>query len=124
MRSGRRSLLALVLTLAVLVGLLGPVSALGAPAEEVKLTIIHTNDVHSRVDIEPYVAGLANARRAAGEQVLILSAGDVLHGQTIATLSRGQNIVDIMNAVGYDAMTPGNHDFNYGWAQLESCKRA
>ncbi|NLO40942.1 MAG: hypothetical protein GX115_15915, partial [Ruminiclostridium sp.] len=47
-----------------------------------------------------------------------LDAGDTFHGQTIATLNKGESIADIMNAIGYDAMTPGNHDFNYGYDGL------
>lgn len=46
--------------------------------------------------------------------VLLLDAGDALYGLPIVNLSNGENIVKIMNKVGYDAMDPGNHDFNYG----------
>lgn len=85
---------------------------------QTKLTIIHTNDAHSRTGAQAYIAALAKDLRAKGENVLVLSAGDELHGQPLATLPRGESIVTIMNAVGYDAMTPGNHDFNYGSRRL------
>jgi len=47
-----------------------------------------------------------------------LDVGDVLHGTTFATLEKGESVVKVMNEVGYDAMTPGNHDFNYGKERL------
>lgn len=95
----------------------GSVSAFAAE-ESTKLYIVHTNDVHSRVEVEAYASQLVKNKRLADENVLLLSAGDVLHGQPIATLSRGKSIVEIMNAAGYDAMVPGNHDFNYGTERL------
>lgn len=107
--------LAASLTVALFAGSAVTASAAGAST---KFTIVHTNDVHARVGVEPYVAELVKQKKAANENIILLSAGDVLHGQTIATLSQGKNIVDIMNAVGYDAMVPGNHDFNYGSDRL------
>jgi 5'-nucleotidase / UDP-sugar diphosphatase len=89
------------------------------PAEP--LVIIHTNDIHSNVTSGigyPSVKGWKDYYIAQGSEVLVLDAGDALHGYPIANLSQGENIVKIMNAVGYDAMCPGNHDFNYGTARL------
>ncbi|NTV89331.1 MAG: LysM peptidoglycan-binding domain-containing protein [Clostridiales bacterium] len=89
------------------------------------ITIIHTNDVHSRVAEDDNsigyakVAGLADEILAkSGIKPIIADVGDALHGQTIATLERGASIVNIMNKVGYEVMTPGNHDFNYGQDRL------
>lgn len=82
------------------------------------ITIVHTNDVHSRADGEAYVSSLVKSLKSDGENVLLMSAGDVLHGQPLATISKGKSIVDIMNATGYDFMAPGNHDFNYGIDRL------
>lgn len=83
-----------------------------------ELVIVHTNDVHSRVENEAYVAAYVNKLKGEKKDVLLFSAGDVLHGQPIATISGGKTIVDIMNAASYDAMVPGNHDFNYGFEHL------
>ncbi|MCL2084753.1 MAG: 5'-nucleotidase C-terminal domain-containing protein, partial [Oscillospiraceae bacterium] len=52
------------------------------------------------------------------DNVLVLDAGDSLHGQTAANLSKGVTMVELMNAAGYSAMVPGNHDFNYGADRL------
>lgn len=110
-----------ILALALVVSALfaGTVPVFSA-ADAVEITVVHTNDVHARVDVEPYVSQLVKDKKQAGEHVLLLSAGDVLHGQPLATLSRGRSIIEIMNATGYDAMVPGNHDFNYGAIRLQA----
>lgn len=78
------------------------------------LTILFTNDPHGNTSQEPKVKRLYDQLNEINENAIILSAGDVFHGAALATLSRGESIVKIMNSVGYHAMVPGNHDFNYG----------
>lgn len=90
---------------------------------ETEITVLHSNDVHSRVEGEAYLSAYAKALKEEKKNVLLLSAGDVLHGQPLATISRGESIVEIMNAVGYDAMVPGNHDFNYGFDRLKELEK-
>lgn len=92
--------------------------------EAVVINILHTNDTHSRV-VESdsgigfaKIATLVNQYREENANVLLLDAGDTLHGENIANLVEGESIVSIMNAIGYDAMTAGNHDFNYGQERL------
>ncbi|MFE5322487.1 5'-nucleotidase C-terminal domain-containing protein [Paenibacillus sp. NPDC056579] len=88
------------------------------------ITILHTNDIHSRVEESTDSIGYAKLatiireQKAANPNTLVLDAGDTFHGQTIANLVRGESIVKIMNTIGYDAMAPGNHDFNYGSDRL------
>jgi 5'-nucleotidase len=67
------------------------------------------------MNAEAYIS--AYAREAEGN-VLILDAGDGLHGQTVTNLSRGAAMVEVMNEVGYSAAVPGNHDFSYGAKRL------
>lgn len=93
--------------------------------EEKEVVIFHTNDSHSRVEEGKYagmgfakVAALIDAAKQENPNVLVVDAGDTFHGQTIATLEKGESIAKIMNLVGYDAMVPGNHDFNYGSERL------
>jgi len=96
------------------------------PEEEVTISIVHTNDTHARVVEDGYagniglakVATIIENKKAENPNTLILDAGDALHGQTIATLNEGESIVNVFNAMGYDAMTAGNHDFNYGKERL------
>lgn len=93
-----------------------------------QLLIFHTNDMHSRIqdtDDNKHSIGLAElaaavkTAKAQNPATLWLDAGDTFHGMPIITISRGESMVPLMNAAGYDAMTAGNHDFNYGSAQLE-----
>lgn len=96
-----------------------------ADEDGTEITIVHTNDTHSRIDEGKY-AGMGFAKiatkveelRAQNPNLLLLDAGDTFHGQTIATLVEGESIVTIMNAMQYDAMAAGNHDFNYGQERL------
>lgn len=93
-------------------------------SEPVNITIVHTNDTHARVKSDSSSLGFAKIStkikelKSVNPNVLVLDAGDAFHGQTIASLLRGESIVRVMNAVGYDAMVAGNHDFNYGQDRL------
>lgn len=98
----------------------------GAP-ETVKLTILHTNDVHSRV--EPFPddagrnAGLGGAARRAAliqrirseeDHVLLLDAGDIFQGTPYYNFFGGEIELKLMSEMKYDAATIGNHDFDGG----------
>ncbi|MDF1618394.1 5'-nucleotidase C-terminal domain-containing protein [Petrocella sp. FN5] len=111
--------LSIILTLSLLFSFAVPINA----ADHVEITVFHVNDVHSRV-IEynnfgfAKMATVVNEARAAGDHVLLLDAGDSFHGQTFATISKGASIARLMNLMKFDALTAGNHDFNYGQARL------
>jgi 5'-nucleotidase / UDP-sugar diphosphatase len=119
--------LVLSLSLALLLG----ISAAGAApaalpplAGDVRITILHTNDVHARA-LESKtelgysrIATLVADARKANPNTLVLDAGDALHGLPFANLEQGASIVKLMGAAGYDYMTTGNHDYNYGLARL------
>lgn len=122
-----KRLLSLFLSLALVLGILFmPVQNLvsAEEGEVVKLTIVHTNDIHSRVKGEEKVIGFSRLATKVKElkeenpNVLVLDAGDTTHGLPIITVSRGEAMIKLMNEIGYDAMTPGNHDFNYGYHRL------
>jgi 2',3'-cyclic-nucleotide 2'-phosphodiesterase (5'-nucleotidase family) len=106
--------------------ILALVAGLGfaAPAADVAITILHTNDMHARglstaTEIGyAKIAGYANALKAQGKNVLLLDAGDTLHGLPWANLEKGAPVVNLMNMTGYSAMTTGNHDYNYGTDRL------
>lgn len=96
-----------------------------APAPDTNLVVVHTNDTHARVREGKYdgmgfakIETLINELKEENPNVLVLDAGDTFHGTTIASLVEGESIVQIMNMIGYDAMSPGNHDFNYGQERL------
>lgn len=99
-------------------------AGVAAAAEDntVTLRVVHTNDLHGRYDGGEDSVGFAalqtivngDGRRAD----LVFDAGDAYHGLPFATVERGGAIAELFSAVGYTAMTPGNHDFNYGAAHL------
>ncbi len=89
-----------------------------------EIVVFHTNDVHGRIEQNKELIGYAtmatiiNNTRKENAYVLFLDAGDTLHGTVFANLNRGEAIVEILNTMKLDAMTLGNHDFNYGIEQL------
>jgi 2',3'-cyclic-nucleotide 2'-phosphodiesterase (5'-nucleotidase family) len=83
------------------------------------IVVLYDNDVHCGIDGYPKMAGLRDAILATDTAyVAVVSSGDFIQGGTAGTLSKGQYIVDIMNFVGYDAITIGNHEFDYKVPQL------
>lgn len=121
----------LSLLLALLMMMTTVFTSLPVAAEEAKTTkheivILHTNDVHARVKADEREKAIGYGKIKTykdelvkeGKTVLMLDAGDTLHGTTFATISRGDSIVKLLNEVGYDYMVPGNHDFNYGYQRL------
>lgn len=85
-----------------------------------KIVILHTNDVHGAIDGYAKVATLKKQFETANAAVILLDAGDYMQGKTSVSLSKGANAIELMNAVGYDAATLGNHEFDYGFANLQS----
>ena len=91
------------------------------------LYIVHTNDVHGRLDKEDKVIGystlsafLSTLRTVSKGNVLALEAGDFSHGTNLANFFKGENVYNLLGYMGYDAFTLGNHEFNYGLKQLNS----
>ena len=77
------------------------------------IAVVHTNDVHGHIDVEPYVKGFADALKASGDYSLVLtvSAGDVYGGgEAVAGSYNGELIPAIMDGV-YDVIAPGNNDY-------------
>jgi len=100
------------------------------PEKDVEFTVLHVNDTHGRVKAGKYdgmgyarLHTLANIERENSENVILLDAGDTIHGTVFAALSRGESVVNVMNKMNYVAMAPGNHDFNYGLDRLEELSK-
>ena len=106
-------------------GLLPGAQVLGASAA--KLTILHTNDTHARMepfpDSAPNYAGLGgvarraelvNRLRADNPNTLLLDAGDVFQGTPYFNKYNGVLDLEVMSKMGYDATTIGNHEFDNG----------
>ena len=106
------------LVLALLVLLTGVACAESAePALAQDVVVLFTSDVHCGIDQGFGYAGLVAVREsmeAAGNHVLLVDNGDAIQGEPIGTMTTGEAIIDLMNAVGYDIAVPGNHEFDYG----------
>ena len=107
------------------------IAALATPAAaDFTLTILHTNDFHSRIEpINKYDSACAakdaaadkcfggsarlitaiRARRAAAKNALLVDGGDQFQGSLFYSYYKGKAAAEMMNALGYDAMTGGNH---------------
>ena len=116
-----KKVFACLLALVMLLGLVA-VPAVKAEEEDAKdIVILYTNDVHCGVDDAIGYVGLARikaALEAAHKEVILVDSGDAVQGDVIGTLSKGEAIVELMNAVGYDVATIGNHEFDYGMDQF------
>ena len=109
----------------VLVLLLSLTVVSGVFAEETLIRILHVNDFHGFAEPhKPFgsqvmlggAAHLAAAvNRLRGERPsLLLSAGDMIQGNTWANFSRGESVIELMNAMKFDAMVMGNHELDFG----------
>ena len=85
-----------------------------------KTVILHTNDVHGSIELYAKVAAMKDDYEARGAQVILADAGDYSQGTVYVSVNKGKDAVTMMNAAGYDVATIGNHEFDYGYAQLKS----
>ena len=110
--------------------------AVGAPAasacwtgEKSEVTILYTNDVHTYIDKQApeltyaAIAALKQSYQNAGKKVLLVDAGDHVQGTAYGSMDQGASIIELMNAAGYDAATPGNHEFDYGMDRAKELMR-
>ena len=84
-----------------------------------KTVILHTNDVHGAVNGYACIAALKADYEAKGAEVILVDPGDFSQGTTYVSVTKGADAVTMMNAAGYDVVTLGNHEFDYGYAQLK-----
>ena len=125
--NSRRNFLKNTLTGAALLGLGFKADSVFATDDFVKLTILHTNDVHSRIDPFPMDgsrnagkggvaprAALISRIRAEERNVLLLDAGDIFQGTPYFNFYGGELEIKMMSMMGYDASIMGNHDFDNG----------
>ena len=110
--------------------------AVGAPVafacwtgEKSEVTILYTNDVHTYIDKQApeltyaAIAALKQSYQNAGKKVLLVDAGDHVQGTAYGSMDQGASIIQLMNAAGYDAATPGNHEFDYGMDRAKELMR-
>ncbi len=127
----------IILLVAIILGLSLFTQPRAASAEELRLGIIHTNDLHGCItpfEVEGVglvggfarcAASIQNARLDGSFSWLVLDAGDASEGTPYSELTRGISVFKCMNAMGYDAMCLGNCEFDYGFPHvLEYAKEA
>ena len=111
-----KKFLAFLLALTMLLGV-GALAEEDAPLFQQDVMVLFTSDVHCGIESNFGYAGLAMVRDAyknAGYHVLLVDNGDSIQGEPVGTMTTGEANIKLMNAVGYDIATMGNHEFDYG----------
>jgi len=101
------------------------INALGEAVTE-HITIAHTNDVHGHIQENAKdkefgyakIATLVKQWREENKNFLLMDAGDTFQGTIYSNQFKGESIIPILNKLGYEAMTAGNHEFDFGYEQL------
>lgn len=83
-----------------------------------KTVILHSNDVHGAITGYACIAALKTDYESRGAEVILVDAGDYSQGTTNVSTTKGADAVAMMNAAGYDVVTIGNHELDYGYEQL------
>ena len=116
----KKKVLSLFLVLAMMFSL-GITAGAEEPAEDLSgsIIILHTNDVHGAIDGYAKAAALKKTYEDMGAYVLLMDAGDFIQGDPTVSTSEGAAAVEPMNRAGYGVAAPGNHEFDYGYANLK-----
>ena len=88
---------------------------------EHNLTLLVTSDIHAGVEDNFTLAAVYEKRKeyeSKGDYTLLIDNGDVLQGGLLSSVTKGEDLMDIMDIAGYDIMTMGNHEFDYGMGQF------
>ena len=109
-----RKLLSFILSLMLLLAMMVPsVMAEAALSEDV--VILYTNDVHTYIDgalSYDVIAGVKAELLKQYKNVLLVDAGDHIQGTAYGSMDKGETIIKLMNAAGFDLATLGNHEFD------------
>ena len=111
----KNKIIIMIVALLLTINLL-PISALATNANTDDIIILYENDVHCIVDGYSKLSAMKKELQQTHNYVGVVSGGDYIQGTSLGVISRGEYIVNLMNLVGYDAVTLGNHEFDY---QLE-----
>ena len=94
-----------------------PDASVPAVEKNGEIYILYTSDVHCAIDQGFGYTGLQQIRdtlEAQGYETILVDDGDSIQGETLGTLTKGEAMIDLMNAMKYDVAIPGNHEFDYG----------
>ena len=95
-----------------------PAEALAARNSE-DIIILYENDVHCAVEGYAKLSAMKKELQETHDHVGVVSGGDYIRGNSLSAATQGRYIIELMNLVGYDAVTLGNHEFDYRVARLE-----
>ena len=112
----KRRSLALLLCLMLVCALAAPAAAAQTGTSE-DIVILYTNDVHTYIDgplSYDVISGIKKELETQYAHVLLVDAGDHVQGTAYGSMDKGETIIQLMNATGYDLATLGNHEFDYG----------
>ena len=87
-------------------------------AEPRDAVVLYTNDIHCGIDGYSKLAAYRRQMIEAGYETAVVDAGDFIQGEMTGSLTKGADIIALMNAVPYDLAVPGNHEFDYGTANF------
>ena len=113
----KNRIIAMIVCVLLIVGLL-PISTYATKNTE-DIIILYENDVHCAVDSYTKLAAMKKELQESYAHVGVVSCGDYIQGGSLGVISKGEYIVNLMNLVGYDAVTLGNHEFDYRMERLE-----
>lgn len=107
----------IVITCILLVISMLPLSAFAVNSEDI--VILYENDVHCTVEGYSKLSAMKKELQESYSYVGVVSGGDFIQGNSLGVISKGEYIINLMNLVGYDAVTLGNHEFDYKLDRLE-----
>lgn len=113
----KKRITALVISVLLIIGLL-PTSIFAEQNTE-DIIILYENDVHCIAEGYSKLSAMKKELQQTHNHVGVVSGGDYIQGNSLGVISRGEYIVNLMNLVGYDAVTLGNHEFDYRLERLE-----
>lgn len=110
-----KKLVTMLLTMTMLFASLGTTVFADEVSDDI--VILYTNDIHTYIDgplSYDVLAAIKSELKKEYKQVLLVDAGDHIQGTAYGSMDKGKTIIELMNAVGYDVATLGNHEFDYG----------
>ena len=111
-----KKIIAIIICTLQLISIL-PISTFASNKDDI--IILYENDVHCSIEGYSKLAAMKKELQSTYDHVGVVSGGDYIQGNSLGVVSQGEYVVEIMNLVGYDALTLGNHEFDFKMERLE-----
>ena len=111
-----KKIIAIIICTLLLISIL-PISTFASNEDDI--IILYENDVHCSIEGYSKLAAMKKELQSTYDHVGVVSGGDYIQGNSLGVVSQGEYVVEIMNLVGYDALTLGNHEFDFKMERLE-----